>query len=260
MNPSMQCLSAALVLAAACGGCSRLTVEQQDWLRQGQEAYEAKQYSRAIEQMGRFLETELDQPETMKALYYKGLAEAYRGDRGTAMQDLRHATALALDPTMTWRAHVALGSMYFEDRKWSEAADAFANAAAIMPQQTPKDVVLYKQGLARERSGRWAEATAPYEQIIAEFPDGNLARTARRRLDTQADHFAVQVGEFAVPSNADNLVFRLEQEGLRPRIYPELSGPKTVYVVTIGRYSSFEDADAATARALERFPEAKVWP
>lgn len=248
--------------AALLGGvaCSKITAEQRTWLSQGQQAYEAKEYSRSIDFMSRFLETELDAPETQRALYYKGLSEAYRGQRTSAVQDLMHSAEMAHDNAMTWRAYAAIGSIHFEDEKWDEAADAFYEASKRMPTLPPKDVVLYKLGMARERAGRWGDAATPYEQILAEFPDGEIARSARRRLNTRTDTFTVEVAEFAVPSNADYLAFELEQQGLRPTIRRERVGPKDVYVVTVGEYPTQSEAEEAAARVRERYPTAKVWP
>lgn len=241
-------------------GCSRLTPEQSQWLHEAQVAYDSKQYSLTVEHTSRFLEQVLDEPETVRALYYKGLAEAYLGQREAACQDLGHAVTLTGYPELRWRAHAALGTLHFEEEDWGAAADQFALAAAGMPKLPPRDVVLYRQGLALERAGRWSDAQAAYEQLFREFPESNIARAAQRRISAHTEHYAVNCGEFAVPMNADNFMFDLQRQGLEPYLYKEPRGNKTVYVVLIGRFQTREAAELAAERLRELTPDASVWP
>jgi tetratricopeptide (TPR) repeat protein len=257
IRPVCGCIFALFALLT---GCSQLTVEQRQWLSDAKSAYEAKQYARSIEHAARFLEQVLDAPETAEALYYKGLSEAYSDRRREAYKDLQHAVTLDGPKELRWRAHAALGSLHFEDSEWEKAAEEFGIAAAIMPEAAPRDLILYRQGLARERSGDWPAAQAVYEQLIAEYHGSNSALAAERRLGARSDTFAVRVGEFAVPENADNFMFELQRQGLTPYLYRDRRGPKTVYVVLIGRYETQEEAERATEQLREFVPHASIWP
>lgn len=241
-------------------GCSRITAEQRSWLNEARTAYDAQQYNRSIEYASRFLEQVMDGPEATQALYYKGLSEAYTDQREQAYADLRHVVTMEGSPTMKWRAHAALGSMHFEREEWADAARHYQEAAAIMPKSQPKDLVLYRSALAAERAGDWSSAQAAYAQLVDEFPGSESAKTAERRLHAGVAGYAVKCGEFAVPENADNMMFDLQRQGLQPHLFQDKRGTTTVYVVLLGRYSSREEAEHAAAQLRQTFPMAEVWP
>lgn len=249
------------VFLAFCAGCSTtLSGEQREWLQSAEEAYELKQYNRSIEYSSRFLEQVLDAPEATKALYYKALSEAYSGQRGQAYEDLQHVVTLEGYPELKWRAHAALGTLHYEDGEWNEAARSYADAAAKMSNLPPKDLVLYRQGVCLQRAGRWQEAQRPFEDVIAEFPDGTYAQQAEAKLATRADYYAIKLAEYAMPDTADNYAFRLEQEGLHPYIREVRTGTQRRFVVLTGGFAKYDDARVELARMRAIAPDAEIWP
>jgi septal ring-binding cell division protein DamX len=100
----------------------------------------------------------------------------------------------------------------------------------------------------------------PFRRVVSEFPQGAYAATAERRLQLNADHFAVQCGVFAQIENANQLLARLKQHGLRPHVRPEDRRGTSCYVVLEGRYASYQEANQALSRVRTYVPDAVLWP
>lgn len=242
-------------------GCQSLTTQQKLWLDEGKQAYEQQRYAIAIERLNAFL-SEVDQvPQVPEALYIRALAAARSGKRDQAYSDLSRAAQLAPpESEVYWRVHVVLGTLHFEDRQWAAAAQAFAEAAANMPTQQPKDVVLFRLGVSRERLGEWELSRVAFRQLRDELPDSTFAKAARRRLQLNANHFAVQCGAFGKQENADNFALSLERAGLAPYIREEPRGRVMMHVVLVGRTTSYTDVQNMLEEVRDVVPDAVIWP
>jgi tetratricopeptide (TPR) repeat protein len=250
----------ALLVAAPLIGCATLSEQQRTLLVDGERAYREKQYQRATDQLSAFLGEVKQGPEVGRALYVRGMAAALVGQRPLAYSDLRRATQESSDPQLAWQPYVALGVLSFEDEDWGSALQALSTAVQRMPSAPPKDAVLFRVGLCNERLGRWGAAAGPYQRIVLDFPAGPYVENAKRRLQLQADHFAVQCGVFSRPENAGDLVNRLQQQGFRPQVKQEQRRDGTYSVVLEGRYSSYAEANHALARIRGYIPQAVLWP
>jgi tetratricopeptide (TPR) repeat protein len=232
------------------------------WLEGGRQCYEREDYGGAIDQLSRFL-SQVDQgPDVAQALYIRGMSHAQAGLRPAAYADLRRCVTLPTEQDVIWRSYTVLGTLRFEDQQWAEAARDLRAAVTRMPNASPKDTVLYKLGLCYERSGRWSEAQGCYRGITASFPRGSYASAARRRLQLNADHFAIQCGAFRERSNAETLSSNLEREGLLAYVRRELRGRTALYVVLVGRCATYDDAlrQLAMVRQFEIAQDAVLWP
>lgn len=251
------------VLLATLSGCAgQLSQEQRMWLDRGRQCYEREDYGCAIDQLSRFL-SQVDQgPEVAQALYIRGMSHAQAGLRPAAYADLRRCVALPGEQDVTWRSYIVLGTLHFEDQQWAEAARDLRAAVTRMPNVSPKDAVLYKRGLCYERSGHWSEAQGCYRDIATGFPGGRYAAVARRRLQLNADHFAIQCGAFRERDNAETLSRSLGREGLSAYVRRELRGRTALYVVLVGRYATYDDAlrQLAMVRQFEIAKDAVLWP
>jgi tetratricopeptide (TPR) repeat protein len=259
MYTRTKALGSVLVLVAL-GGCNALTDQQRAMLLEGERAFRDKHYEHAAQTMSAFLGAVNNRPETARALYTRGMARALLGQRAWAYADLQRAAQEAGDPELTWQPHAALGILYFEDDNWSAAAQALAGAVERMPSVAPKDALLFRLGMCHERTGHWSAAQGPFRRIVGEFPQGTYAATAERRLQLNADHFAVQCGVFSRMENANQLLERLKQHGLRPQVRPEERKGTSCYVVLEGRYGSYQEANQALSRVRTYVPDAVLWP
>jgi tetratricopeptide (TPR) repeat protein len=258
----LRCAPLLAGLLVALSGCAnRLNQQQRLWLSRGQEAYEQKDYSRAIDQLSRFLNQVHDKPEVAQALYVRGMSRAQLGQREQAYADLRRCAATPSQTETSWRAYVVLGTLHFEDRQWERAAQNFEAALQRMPEQPPKDAVLYRLGLCHERMGRWRAAQSAFREITRVFNTGSYADAAYRRVRLKADHYAVQCGAFREKSNAEAFRDSLAQKGLEAHILQEVRSRTPLYVVLVGKYGAYDEALSQLAMVREHFvPDAILWP
>jgi TolA-binding protein len=260
---AMRRVCATIVLAAGLpglAGCSGLTEQQRAWLAEGRQAFEQEQYTRAIQQLTRFLDEVQGKPETTEALYVRGMSHAKSGERAQAYNDLRRCVGVASNPDVGWRAQVVLGTLNFEDERWDAAGQAYGAAAKTMPSVPPMDAVLFRIGQCYERTGRWTEAQGSYRALVDHFPAGVNAAAARRRMQLNADHFAVQCGVFSQRENADRLRMNLEASGLEAYVRQEPRDQRTMYVVLVGRYTSYGVARQQLGAVRAHVRDAVLWP
>ena len=249
-------------LSMLLSGCTQgLTKQQKQWLADGQRHYERKDYRRSIESLTHFLTEVHEGPEIGEASYVRGMSYAQAGDRPAAYTDLRRAAGMQTEGETVWRANIVLGTLHFEDRQWSEAARRFQAALSRMPQEKPRDAVLYRLGLCHERMGSWSAARPYYQEVLAKFPKSGFADGARRRLQQNAQNYAVQCGAFRTRSNAESRNAELRQKGLETYIEEVVRGQTPLYVVLVGRYTNYDEAVAAH-KAIKRdfVPDAVLWP
>ncbi len=255
----MIALGAGLALLA---GCSQgLTQQQRAWLEAGERRYQRQDYRGAVESLSRFLAEVRDKPETARAFYIRGMSYAQRGRRDAAYADLRRAAAGAASDDLRWRADVALGTLLFEDGDWAAAARRYRSALEPMPDRPPKDTVLYRLALCLERQGQWTLARPYLAEIVARYSSGPYADSARRHLRSRPTHYAVQCGAFRTRANAERLCGELRGKGLEAYVHAEQRGRTPMYLVLVGRYSTYEQALSYQQMIRRDFvPDALVWP
>jgi tetratricopeptide (TPR) repeat protein len=123
------------------------------------------------------------QPAALTAAYYAALCRIELGENAEAEKAL---SALAgrhdegrLEPAL---ARLALGDLYRRMGQTDKAADAYRQAADDPGLAMPRDHALMSLGSMLEDAGRFADARAAYERIVAEFPGGAYAADARSRV------------------------------------------------------------------------------
>lgn len=247
--------------AATTGGCSGLTAEQRTWLTEGQRAYESGQYALAVRRLSQFLDSAGGRPEADRALYIRGLSHARDGRRPAAYADLAEAARRADDPDVRWRAEFALGELYFEDQNWEAARRAYASAVEhARPAYPTLERGLYRLAICAQRAGNWDEGVAYLRRLVGEFPRGAAAQAARRILDAHPDAFSIQCGAFARPENAETRVRELERAGFAAEVRRERREDGVLNVVHVGRYRTYDEAQAALARVRAHVRDAVIWP
>lgn len=250
------------LLAAGCA--QGLTAQQRAVLDEGRAAYERQQYSRAIERLSDFVTQVKHQPEEAQAFYLRGMAYARSGQRDRAYSDFRSAIMVGRDTEAVWRSYTVLGTLYWEDERWHQAAQNLRAAADRMPDRPPKDTVLARLGMCYERTGRWADARGPFEEIRRKFPGSSHAELARRRLLLKPDHFSVQCGAFAQAANADMLRVNLARRNLPVSVRVEPRERANMHLVLVGRFATYEEArrqlERIRATAGDLAPDPIIWP
>lgn len=253
---------------AMLSGCAGLSPQQLQLLMEGREAYDNEQFATAAAKLSELLEQtrpqlQQEKPprELAQALYLRGSSYARLGRRTQAMLDLRRCVELDSDADSTWRSLVVIGTLHFEDGRWDDAQRVLGQAAERMPAGPAMQVVLYRQAVSLERIGRWADARRVFQTLVDRFPAaGGLIDAARRRLELNAGGYAIQCGVFAQPQNADNLLADLRRKGWDTRIRKETREGRTLSVVLVGHYPTYEEALRQLEAVRKIQPQAVLWP
>lgn len=242
-------------------GCAEsLPHEKLALLDAGRTEYEAKRYTSAIARLTEFIEAVPGKPETTEALYLRGMSNALSGQRSRGYADLETAARNGDNRDASWRANVVLGTLRFEDANWAGAAENLRLAAANMPPLSPRDTVLWRLGLCYERLGRWSEAQNCFRELVSKYPSSSYGDGATRRIRLAAENFAIQCGSFTQPENAANLRLQLQRQNLAAYTNRE-QGPNGVrYIVLVGKYSTYTEAQRNLAVVRAQAQDAIIWP
>ncbi|MBI5864374.1 MAG: SPOR domain-containing protein [Planctomycetes bacterium] len=249
-----------LFLLTILGGCSQLTESQRGLLDAGLTAYEKQDYSKSVDRLTAFLSEVKAQPERSRAAYVRGMSQIKLNRRSEAYADLRLATDAPADPDSIWRAYVMLSTLHFEDGRYDAALRMAVAAVGRMPNDGPKDAMLYRQGVCYERLARWEDSRRPFQQAAENNPGSVWGQAARRRVALKPRHFAVQCGAFADPKNAASLRARLAAAGFDTYVRQEQRGSTMSNLVLVGRYSSFGEALTQLTAVRRHVSDAVLWP
>ena len=129
-----------------------------------------------------------------------------------------------------------------------------------MPRSGRTDWFLYRLGQALERTGRWADARAKFQRVVNEFPTGPVTPNARRRLALNLDHFSIQCGVFQKKENATRVAADLGRQRFASGVYRDARPEGDHWVVRVGRYSTYAEAQDALARIKSHVADAVIWP
>lgn len=250
----------ALALFTIAGCAESVPRERLLLLEQGRGEYEAKRYTSAISKLTQIIEAGGDLPETTEALYLRGMSHALSGQRGRGYADLEAASRSGASREAAWRANVVLGTLRFEDSNWAGAAENLRLAAANMPASPPRDTVIWRLGLCYERLGRWSEARGSLTELVSKYPTSSYSEAANRRLRLGAEHFSVQCGAFTQPENAANLRLQLQRKNLSAFTNREQGPNGTRYVVLVGKYATYAEAQRNLQAIRAHASDAILWP
>lgn len=256
--PAVAFLLATVALFAT--GCAETSNRQVEILYAAQRAYDAGDYAGSVRQTTDFVATPASRKDLCRAYYVRGVANARLGKRSSAYADLQQVTSLNADDDAVWRAHMQLGVMYFEDDRYPVAVQAFEQALKLMPKHAAMDWVLYRYGQALERVGRWSDARPQFQRVVAEFPSGSVTVNAKRRVALAADHFSIQCGSYSQKANAANAAADLGRAGFSAGVYLEKRSTGDMWVVRIGNYRTYAEAQSALAKVRQRTSDAVIWP
>lgn len=104
-------------------------------------------------------------------------------------------SAVAQDPDATARARelIKASNAAYEAQNFEEAYKGYSEALQLFP----NPAILYRMGQTAEKLNRTKDATAHYQAIIRQQPDGELAQKANTRLEALK---SVTVGKVALVS------------------------------------------------------------
>ncbi|MCL2700525.1 MAG: SPOR domain-containing protein [Phycisphaerae bacterium] len=225
-------------------------------------AYSAGDYAGTVRQADAFLALHSRSGGAGEAYYLRGAArynqaKARSGgdleylDRDLCQQaksDLQQAIAKSNTSDLRGKAGLTLGHLSHDtddidlaERMYRLAIDAVGKDPVMGAE------ALYRLGCVLQRQGKWRDADVRFQKVMYEFPGGEPARAAAGRVNANA--WTVQAGAFATRDNADRAAASLtgKDASLPARTVAILDGQPR-YVVHVGRYVKYEDADTMRRR------------
>lgn len=248
-------LSAGLAIALV--GCDgMLPPAGAKLLGEVEQAYQDGDDATAIVRADRFLLSYNGTNAAGEAYYLRGLAHARRRERDLARRDFEQALQRAHRKDLAPLTQVALGNLDFEQWKLGTAAEHYRVAVEQLPNEPPKDLVLYRLGLCEARLGHWAQARNWFSQVMHLFSHSAVEPAARRYA--AADAFTVQCGAYSDWRNADRQVRMLKERNLPAERRMDSHG--RYHLVQVGRYPRYQEARTALAKVRGLVPTAIIVP
>lgn len=253
------CLLAGML--AILGGCTHLGPGEKESLRLAVDLYAKHQTAEAIERLDRLIRDFPGAIEISEAYYLRGLCRTTRGDFPGASEDFAKAIESSKRTDLTARCQASLAALAYRNAAWSKAAELYAKAVEHLPDEPPTDEILYRAGLAMQRSGQWAEARRQFARILWKFRQRPIAAEARRMALWKYDYFAIQLGAYINAAQAEQAEQAFRSKGLDAvRMENQPRNGSALWVVMSGRYPTYRDAVATLPRVQRVEPSACIIP
>jgi tetratricopeptide (TPR) repeat protein len=257
MMPRLHALFA-IPLAAA--GCTELPLHMKQELHRAEADYRNNDYAAASAKLDNILNTFPSCQDSAHAYYLRALCKLKHRDKPGARNDITRCIELSADPVLTAKAHATLGSMCYEAGDLRDAITNYEKAVPNLPEVPPTDVVRFDYGVCLVREGRWQQGRTQFAAVIRDYPSSSIASSAKRLADWPEDYFAIQCGAFRDRASADSLVKKLNKQKVDARVELRSRSGEKLYVVLVGRFNTFDQAEGSL-RAIEgRVPDAHVAP
>ncbi len=249
-------------LLVSLAGCQQLTVEARQDLEQGAHAYNMGRYAQARSTLNRFIDANQQYPEVAEAYYIRGLCHLKRNMRTEAQRDFLAAIERSSRLDLTMRAKAALGVMAYDDDNYSSAVRYYEDAIQWLTDLREFDDHLLRYGISLQRTGKWEQAAHQFSRILHEFADGSAAKTARYMLGWNRPYFTVQCHALSSAEAARKEVARLRALGLQAEQQLDTRHGKAMYLIQVGRYKTYNEAQQAAVRIrrVAGVEKAKVVP
>ena len=237
-----------LGLGQLVGGCARAASKQgRAQLVLARSQYEGGKYVPAVRMLSNFIRDERGSKELGQAYYLRGLCyqEMGSGRELEASGDFEAAIKKSRGEAVAGLAHVALGHIYFEKHpdKQDKAIEQYTAALGKLGEVKPKDVVLYRLGVAQQKLGQWSEADLHLSRCLDGFAESKYASYARGRFGSR--RWRLQYGAFGNLGGAKRMVRELGRSGVEAEWLPRRKDGRLLYAVQSGEYNTYAEAEAA---------------
>ncbi len=239
-------------------GCNQPNKKLVEGIKKGQQLYSEGNYVGAERELGTVISAYPSKPACAEAYYLRGLVRIKQNQTILAEQDFKRALELAKRDDLKTNAHICLGSIYFERKLWDNAYHHYKQACNNLPKVSPNEWVLYRLGLAAQKTGRWREARKYFARLIREYPESQAARLARARIGY--NYFTIQAGAFSKVSGAKKRSSELEAHGFDTRIETHINNGSKLYVVFVGRYKNYYQATGTLNKVKKFVSDARIIP
>lgn len=242
------------------GGCAELPLAAQQEIAAAQQAYSRRDLSLARSKLDGVLQTYRDYPGTAEAHYLRAKILAESSDRRGALRDALRCIELSKDDDLTAKAHAMAGSLEFELGNRAAASPHFAKALRRLPEKPPTDLIRYRYAICLQQEGAWHDAKKQFALVLQRYPGGDLAEHARRMSEWPGNYHAIQCGAFRDRKAADLLAGTLNSAGQKARVEPMQRSGETLYMVYVGYFPTYGEAEAALGSVKRRVSGAVIVP
>gem|GEM_PF-1149485 len=248
-------------LLSAIAGCTPGRAKDLTVCDVARERIDQGQYTQAVEILTDYLKKNMiDRRQAGEAYYLRGLC--YRHMRPalneSAQKDFEKAVKKTRDFQIQALASAELGHIYYEDTPadYELAIRCYRNALAQLSKAPPMDSVLFRLGVSLQRQGNWPAADLYLSRCFNQFPESPWAQRARSRLGGRT--FRVQIGKYDSLGQARRMVDQLKESG-RPARWTAIRKGKTLrYVVQMGKYASYLEAEKARKNVMTKYANAFI--
>ena len=200
------------------------------------------------------------EPGIAEAYYLRGQCRLASGRRDDADDDFKKGLVIADDRALQVWLEVQLANMAYDDNNYERARFLYELAADDLPNRAPSDRALYQYGVALQRTQRFAEARRVFEQVYRKFPSSKYAPHARRKQSWTDEFFTVQCGVFSQLDRAHQRAAELREKGINALAVPDPDRPRERYMVRVGRFRTYAQAEQTLEQVKPYQADAFVVP
>jgi tetratricopeptide (TPR) repeat protein len=250
------CAALVLALTSALGCNGELSPQARELLMAGSRAFHEGAYDAAIRNMSTFLQVHPGSRGSDEAYFTRGLAKYALEDRPGAKSDLEEAVKRTKLSHIKAHSLNALGDLAWDEDDMSLAESMYCEALKNEEgDQRPADHTRYRLGCVLQRKGSWIEADLQFDRVLYHFGDSALGKRAERRV--RARGWSIRTGAFAEKTLADAAAKRIGAN-FPARVEPVLEEGHLLFLVQVGRYSTYEQAIPALPEVREHIRDAYV--
>lgn len=260
LAPCRLCITGLSVLILAFAGCTSLPPAERQALQRAAGMYQSGDLRAATADLDRLIKDYDQAIEISEAYYLRGLCRLKSKLPREAEQDFERAIQKSQRTDLTARCRASLAAIAYQAGNWARASDLYVQALPELPDQPPKDKMLYCAGIALQRNGQWREAVFQFGQILRKFRDSPMAADARRLASWRHDYFAIQLAAFSGADSAESKVQELRAKGFDAVQEFLPRNNQSLWVVMAGRYPTYGEAVQGLNRVKRSYPDAFIIP
>ena len=227
-------------------------------LASGYQAYQQGQFMAAETTARAYIAQDTTGRNLAEAYYLAAISEEHQAELALAARDYRLAISHSQRPDLQGKSYKALGDISYVQARFNRAATDYRNSLSVDPSAQPDQRMLYRLGTSLENTGHWNAARQYLDQLVANFPQSPLAKSALQRLSM--NHFTLQFGAWNNAPAAWKQAAALKAQGLQAAVMPHLVAGTTLFLVQGGVYMTYSAAMAARGTAAERVPQVIIVP
>ncbi len=184
------------------------------------------------------------------AHYIAGMS-AYRLNRFDTAARYLSVAANSRDESLAADARSTLGLIYSTQGRYAAAADMLLRSANLHTGEDRAQAYFYA-GIAQQKLGRWPQARTSLILARRSTRDQSLLRQIDQHLAVTG--YTIQVGAFTSRANADKAARAYASKAAKSKIGTVLVTPstgsngRTINLVQVGRYATFNAANTARTR------------